>query len=336
MNSKDYYESLGVDKTASADDIKKAYRKLAMKYHPDKNPDDKEAEEKFKEISEAYEHLSDTAKRAKYDRGGEGFGHFSDFFSNFNPFGEEFIKKGSEILIIVEVTLNEIMTGVSREHKYERYDRCEPCDGKGGTGVKTCPTCHGRGKIMSVRETAFGQFQQVHNCHTCNGDRTVAENVCTHCSGAGVTKVTETLNIEIPKGVKNDLAFTMAGKGNNIKNGISGNLIIQIKEIPDPRFVREGDNLIHKVNLKYYQFILGDKIDVEMVDGKKLRVTIPPLSKANLNLRLKGKGIPSLTNNSIVGDVILVLGVDFPTEIKDSEKELLEKIKEMNEDVGYE
>lgn len=306
-----------------------------MKYHPDKNPDDKEAEEKFKEISEANEVLSDADKRAKYDRGGSD--HFSDFFAGgFNPFqhAEAPIKMGAQMGIVVEYTLYEAMFGSTRQHEYERFESCKPCDGHGGTGNKACPTCKGVGKVMGVKETAFGRFQTVRQCPTCDGDGSVYETQCTTCSGAGINRITDTIDIILPKGVQNGMAFIQVGKGNAVKNGVAGELVIELREIQDPRFTRNGDNLIHKVNLKFFQFILGEKIDIEMVDGKKLRVTVPEFSKSNSNLRLKGKGIPSFRNNSVVGDVILELQVELPTELSDKERELLISLKEIDEDKG--
>lgn len=332
MSSKDYYKSLGVEKTATTDEIKKAYRKLAMKYHPDKNPDDREAEEKFKEISESYEVLSDADKRAKYDAGGDDY--FDGLFrGGFDPFGRsEQIRVGSKVFITIDVTLQEIMTGIVKNVQYKRTDTCKPCDGKGGTGFKTCHTCNGMGKVRGYRETLFGHFQTINDCPTCQGAKTIPSNPCSSCSGTGLNYIDDSIDIKIPAGIQEGMAFEQALKGNAIRNGVTGSLIIQFKEIPNPKFARIGNNLIHKMNLKYHQFILGDKIDIEMVDGKKLRVTVPELSKSDLSLRLKGKGIPLFENASIVGDCILQLSVELPSEISDKEKELLTSLKEISED----
>jgi len=337
MNKKDYYELLGVGKNASTDEIKKAYRKLAMELHPDKNPDNKEAEEKFKEVSEAYEHLSDKDKRASYDR----FGHsgpqgspFGDGFG-FNPFGrrahqQQQQRVGDDMNLVVNLTLEEIYLGTVRRYKYNRNTKCKPCDGNGGTGNHNCPKCDGRGMIIQGIDTPFGQIRQMMPCDVCDGIGKTYDKECEICKGKGVTTDEEIVELNVPHGIREGVTFVFEDKGHAIKGGVSGNLNIKILQTPHKVFTRVNNELKMNLRLSYSQLVLGDKVDIETIEGKKIRVNIPEHSDVGSNLRVQNKGIKEYQSETR-GDLIVNLMIDIPKKINEETKELLIKLKEHEE-----
>ena len=362
MAKRDYYEVLGVDKNVSSDALKKAYRKVAMKYHPDRNPDDKEAEEKFKEAAEAYEILSDQDKRAKYDR----FGHdavsgnagggfrggmtMEDIFSQFgdvfggggSPFDSFFGgggqrrsagggQKGSNLRIKVKLTLEEILTGVKKKIKVKKSTKCTSCNGSGAkdaTSVKTCSTCSGSGYVRQVRNTFLGQMQTTTVCPTCNGAGKQVTAKCSTCRGDGVNMAPETIEIEIPAGVQDGMQLSMRGKGNAGKNGgPSGDLLITIEEINHPHFIRDDMNIIYDLYLSFPDAALGTSVEIPTLENK-VKVKIPAGTQAGKILRLKGKGLPSVHAYGN-GDLLINVNVWTPKSLSNEEAELLEKMKDM-------
>ena len=310
MAKQDYYEILGVSKTAEEREIKKAYKRLAMKYHPDRNQGDKEAEAKFKEIKEAYEVLTDSQKRAAYDQyghaafeqggmGGGGFGggfgggmSMEDIFSQFGDiFGGGFggfsgggrarrnVNRGSDLRINVKVTLKDVVHGVTKKFKINRYVACEHCKGTGakdGTAFKTCNTCHGTGMITRVQQTFLGQMQSTSPCPDCGGEGKIISEQWPHCHGEGVTRKEEIIEVNIPAGVSDGMTLNMNGKGNAARRGgISGNLLIQISEERDPELVRDDNDIIYNLMLDFPTAVLGGKVEIPTVDGRA-RLTIEP------------------------------------------------------------
>ena len=333
MAKRDYYETLGVKKDASVDEIKKAYRTLAKEWHPDKNQNNKEAEEKFKEISEAYEHLSDADKKAKYDR----FGHASSGNQGFHgehPFADFFRRQqaqdrvGQDMTLVLKLTMEEIYTGVKKRYKYKRNESCSGCSGHGGTGTKNCTSCGGSGVITRVIQTPVGYIQQSMSCNACEGVGTTYEVACKTCSGSGLTEKEETIEIDVPHGVFNGMTFVMQGKGHAIRSGKSGDLHIKVMELPHKVFTRVNDDLKMNLKLTYSQLVLGDKVEIETVDGGKIRVNIPPLSDVGGNLKIQNKGLKPYEAETR-GDLIVNLTIKMPTTVSDSEKELLEKLKNL-------
>lgn len=360
---RDYYEVLGVGKSASADEIKKAYRQLALKYHPDRNPDDKEAEEKFKEAAEAYSVLSDADKRARYDRygfagmnggsasgGAGGFGGFGDFDLNdilSNVFGRGFDfggfggfggsggsgggrparQRGSNIRVKVKLSLPEIAKGVKKKIKVNKYIACDHCHGSGSENgaTETCPTCHGRGQVLKTVNSFFGQMQTASPCPTCGGTGQIIKNKCSHCQGEGIVKGEEIIDIEIPAGVGNDMQLSVRGKGNaGPRNGVSGDLIIVIEEEPNAEFERDGNNLIYNLFLTIPEAVLGTQAEVPTIDGK-VRVKVAPGTQSGKVLRLRGKGLPDI-NGRGNGDMLVYVNVWIPKKISKDEEKLLEQL----------
>jgi len=341
-DKRDYYEVLGVDKTATDKEIKKAYRKLALKYHPDKNPDDVEAEDKFKECAEAYSVLNDSDKKEQYDKFGhdapQGFGGFDmdDLFSQMdNMFGghrkQSFtVRRGPDLELIVNLSLEELYSGVNKKFKYKRMETCEACNGVGGTNPKECGTCKGHGVVVQIQNTKFGQMQSRVTCPTCNGEGEVFETKCNSCNGAGVNHKETSLDIDIPHGLKNGDAMAVHNMGHGIKNGDYGRLIIVINENKHNEYSRSGNNLKTIAELTYSDLVLGTKINVGTIEGKTIRVTIPEYSNVGDNLKVKGKGMRIANTDDNRGDMIIELDIDMPTEINEEEKELLEKLKKIN------
>jgi molecular chaperone DnaJ len=330
MAKKDYYEILGVKKDASSDEIKKAYRTLAKEWHPDKNQGNKEAEEKFKEISEAYEHLSDKDKKAKYDR----FGHSSNGGYRENPFAEHFrnakrqVRVGENMTLVLKLTLEEIYNGVKKRYKYKRTQSCGGCNGHGGTGTHDCKTCGGSGVVIKVMNTPFGYIQQSFSCNACDGVGTTYEVKCDTCSGSGVNEVEETIEIDVPHGVFNGMTFVMQGKGHAVRSGQTGDLHINVMELQHKIFARLNNDLKMNLKLSYPQLVLGDKVEIDTIDGGKIRVNIPPLSDVGTNLKIQNKGLKPYEAESR-GDLIINLTIEMPKILSDSEKELLEKLKDL-------
>ena len=359
---RDYYEVLGVSKSATPEEIKKAYRQLALKYHPDRNPDDKDAEEKFKEAAEAYSVLSDENKRARYDRygfagmnggsaSGGGFGGgFGDFdlndilnsvfgrgfdFGGFNfggfgggsSRGGVARQRGSNIRVKVKLNLQEIAKGVKKKIKVNKYVTCDHCHGSGSENgaTETCPTCHGRGQVVQTVNSFFGAMQTASVCPTCGGTGQIIKNKCKHCQGEGIMKGEEIIDIEIPAGVGNDMQLTVRGKGNaGPHNGINGDLIVVIEEEESKDFERDGSNLIYNLFLTIPEAILGTQAEVPTIDGK-VRVKIAPGTQSGKVLRLRGKGLPNI-NSYGSGDMLVNVNVWIPKKVTKEEEKMLEEL----------
>lgn len=330
MDKRDYYEVLGVKKGATNDEIKKAYRKLAMEFHPDKNPDDKVAEERFKEANEANDVLSDETKRAKYDQHGHGFEHQAQ--SRRNRYANRGYtpqqRVGSNMHLVVKLTLEDIFKGIVKRYKYNRHDSCKTCDGHGGTGISECGSCHGNGVVLQIINTPIGQMRQVVPCPDCDGIGSSYETKCEICNGEGTSLIEEIVDVTIPAGIKEGMIFVMAGKGNSVKKGLAGDLHISIQETPHKIFTRNGNDLKMTVKLTYPQLVLGDKVEVETIDGGKIRVTIPEHSDVGSNLKVTSKGM-KIYEKEGRGDLIINLSIDIPKQITETTKDLLNKLKEM-------
>lgn len=358
MSKRDYYEILDVPKNASEADIKKAYRKMALKYHPDKNPDDPTAEAKFKEAAEAYEVLSNPDKRAKYDRyGHEGVkgmpgGGFNmsmeDIFSNFGDiFGEAFggafgntfgfgggartgrkVNRGTNLRVKVKLTLEEIARGTEKKIKVSKLVPCDQCNGTGAkdsSSRHTCPTCHGTGHVTRVTNTFLGQMQTTTTCPTCGGEGTTIAVKCNKCGGSGVIRGEEIVSLKIPAGVTDGMQLSVSGKGNAAtRGGVPGDLIIVIEELEHEHFVREGQNLLYEHFISLPEAALGTTIDIPTLDGKA-RIKIPAGTQSGRVFRLKGKGLPNV-NYYGTGDLLVNLNIWTPTELTRQEREILEKL----------
>ena len=325
MSKQDYYEALGVKKTATSDEIKKAYRKLAKELHPDKNPDNKEAEERFKIVSEAYEHLSDTEKKAHYDQ----FGHEKpqQRQSQWSTFSNIRERVGQTLSLIVKLTLEEIYTGIEKKYRYNRAVKCTPCDGHGGTESRNCTLCGGIGRILRRIETPIGLMNQLIPCTTCDGVGVVYINQCEPCKGSGVVMMEQDISVTIPSGIQDGQTLVMEGQGFAIKAGRNGDLHITVMELPHKVFTRNGSDLRMNLKLSYPQLVLGDKVEVTTIDGGKIRVTIPEHSDVGVNLRAQNKGLKTL-NKDTRGDLVLILGISIPKEINEATREILTKLKE--------
>lgn len=363
MAKRDYYEVLGVEKTASADEIKKAFRKLALKYHPDKNPGDKEAEEKFKEVAEAYNVLRDTEKRKQYDQFGfagmNGAGGFSgagmsmdDIFSQFGDIFEGFgfggfgggfssayggsrrrskpVFKGRDQRLRVELTLKEIVSGTSKKFKVKTDVTCPYCHGSGSSDgqEETCPNCNGSGVEIRQQRTILGVMQSQTTCSHCHGEGKVIKNKCPHCQGEGIIPGENIVEINFPAGLEDGMMLQMDGKGGAGRhNGVPGDLHIVIKEIPDERFIRQGTNIIYNLLLTLPQAVLGGPIEVPTIDGRA-KINIAPGTQPGTTLRLKGKGIPEPQGyHRGKGDEIINISVYIPEELSTPIKEQLKHNK---------
>lgn len=323
MNKKDYYNILGITKDATADDIKKAYRKKAKEYHPDVNKDNPEAAEKFKEIAEAYETLSDETKRSEYDNPRQRRSVFD--FTTAKPS----IPKGEPISLLVKLTLEEIHTGIEKTLQYHRVVSCKDCDGKGGSEMEECSVCGGSGQIQNVIRTPFGEFRNIEDCKSCNGTGTQVKNVCKTCNGFGVESNSQDINISIPKGVYDNMVTLIKGAGHAVRGGVYGDLYVKIIETPHPNFVRDGDNLKMYLSITYSQLILGDKIEITTIDKTQIRISIPKLSKIEDVLRVPKKGMNGL-NKTERGDLLIYLNLLTPKEIDSETEDLLLRLKEKN------
>ena len=363
MDKRDYYEVLGVNKTATPEELKKAYRKMAIKYHPDKNPGDKEAEEKFKEAAEAYDVLSDPDKRAKYDQfghnmgpqgfpgGGGGFysgggmsmedifAQFGDLFgghAGFSGFGgatggraRRKVRKGSDLRIKVKLTLEEISKGVSKTLKIPTLDKCTHCNGTGakdGTAFTTCPTCHGSGTIVQTQQTILGPMQSTATCPQCHGEGKIITEKCTYCNGEGVQRKENTVSFNIPAGVSDGMVLTIKGKGNAaVHGGVNGDLLVVIEEVPHPELIRDGNDVIYNLMLDIPTAALGGSVEVPTISGRA-RLKIQPGTQPGKVLRLRGKGLPS-TEGYGTGDELVNVMVYIPETLNDSEKSTLETLR---------
>lgn len=355
MSKRDYYEVLGVSKTASAEEIKKAYRKKAIEYHPDKNPGDKAAEEKFKEAAEAYEVLSDAQKRQRYDQfghagvngnAGGGFGggmsmddifsHFGDIFGGhfgFGGFGGSSrggtrTRRGSDLRVKVKLTLAEIATGVEKKIKVRKFVACQHCNSTGaahGSQPVTCSTCHGSGRITRVQNTILGQMQTQSECPTCHGEGKIVKDKCSHCAGEGIVKEDEVININIPAGVMEGMQLSMNGRGNAApRGGINGDLLVLVEEEAHPDLIRDENDLIYNLLISVPTAALGGNVEVPTVDGK-VKVSIAPGTQPGKVLRLRGKGLPSV-NRYGTGDLLINIGVYIPENLDREEKQMMEKL----------
>ncbi|SHJ75651.1 molecular chaperone DnaJ [Tepidibacter formicigenes] len=365
MSKRDYYEVLGVNKNATDQEIKKAYRKLAMKYHPDRNPGDKEAEEKFKEANEAYEVLSDSQKRANYDQfghagvnggfsgqggfdfGGSGFGGFEDIFGDVfgDIFGGAFGGRtkrrngpevGADIRYRMTISFEEAAFGVEKEIKVNRSEKCDVCNGSGakpGTSKKTCPTCNGSGEIRQAQRTPFGTIMNVRTCHTCHGQGSIVESPCSKCNGKGEVKKTKQISIKIPAGVDDGSAIRLSGEGElGLRGGPRGDLYVVIDVAPHKLFKREGYDVYCEMPITFVQASLGDEVEVPTLDGK-VKYKIPEGTQSGTVFRLKEKGIPRLRSNSR-GDQYVKVIVEVPRKLSDKQKEILRNFaKESGEEI---
>ena len=348
MSKRDYYEVLGINKSATEAEIKKAYRRMAIKYHPDKNPDNKEAEDKFKEAAEAYETLSNKEKREGYDvyghngpqaQGNYGgpsmddiFGQFGDIFGGGDRFNRRQPRKGGNIVLNIKISLEDVFNGVTKKFKYKRNAPCGTCDGAGGKNQKDCPICKGRGHIVRNINTQLGLMQQVTECGNCQTTGKVVEDICDTCNGTGLSGKDELVEVKIPHGIRDGDALEYIGMGNGIKAGPSGNLIIRLNVLSHDDYIRNGFDLRYNLKLTYPQLVLGDKVEVPTIDGKNIRITIPKCSNIGDNLRIVNKGL-NYQNGNGRGDMIIILDIQMPTEINDEERVLMENLKNINHGV---
>ena len=359
MEKRDYYEVLGVSKSADATEIKKAYRKLALKYHPDKNPGDKEAEEKFKEAAEAYDVLSNEEKRRRYDQfghagvGGAGqggfgggmsmddiFSQFGDIFGSFGGFSgfggfgggrsARRVNRGTNLRVKVKMHLQEIATGVEKKIKVKKYVACQHCNGTGakdGKSYSTCSTCKGSGQVIRVQNTILGAMQTTSTCPTCEGEGKIINEKCTFCNGEGVLMSEEVISINIPAGVGEGMQLSLSGKGNAARRGgVNGDLIVLIEEEEHPELVRDGNDLLYNVFIGYPEAVLGETVEIPTIEGK-VKVKIEAGTQPGKILRLRGKGLPDV-NGYGKGDLLAKVNVWIPKNLSKDEKKLVEKMKE--------
>ena len=366
MSKRDYYEILGLEKNATQEDIKKSYRKLAMQFHPDRNPGNKEAEEKFKEAAEAYEVLSNEEKRAKYDRfghnglkGGQdfhGFNNVNDIFSHFSdifggafggstifddffgggPGGQRQRQKasgvpGSDLKITLKLTLEEISAGTTKKEKIKKHNKCPTCNGTGAkssSAFKTCSVCNGTGEIRQVSRSIFGQFVNIAPCNNCGGSgRTIAEP-CMTCRGDGRVQDESTIKINVPAGVMDGNYMTLRGEGNAGKNGgASGDIIVIFEELPHENFTRDGDNVIYELYISYPEAVLGTEVEVPTLNGKA-KLKIDPGTQAGKFLKMREKGIQHLNSHG-AGDQLVKVNIHIPKTVNQKEKEMLKELQKL-------
>src|SRR5512145_1007930 len=362
MSKRDYYEVLEVTKNATAEEIKKAYRKQALKFHPDRNPGDKSSEDKFKEAAEAYEVLSDPQKKARYDQFGHAgvgssasggysadgmsmddiFSHFGDIFSDlgFGGFGgysqrgggrgSRQVSKGTNLRVKVKLNLEEIEKGVEKKLKVSKYIACDECSGtgaKGGSAYSTCGTCRGSGQVTRVSNTFLGQMQTTQVCPTCNGDGKMITNKCTKCSGEGVMRGEEVISVRIPAGVAEGMQLSVSGKGNAARRGgINGDLLVIIEEEQHPDLIRDGNDLLYNLYVSFAQASLGSQVEIPTLDGR-VKIKIEPGTQPGKILRLRGKGLPEV-NTYAKGDLLVSINVWIPKSLTRDERKILEKLDE--------
>ncbi len=365
MAKQDYYEILTVERTSSQDEIKTAYRKMAMQFHPDKNPDNQEAEEKFKLCSEAYEVLSDADKRARYDRygheglrGGQDFHSYTNINDIFSAFGDIFggggggsffddifgggfgssrrssgprRERGSDLKIRIPLTLEEISTGIEKKVKIKRMVNCEVCDGSGakaGKAPETCPTCNGMGQVQQMRRSFIGQTISISDCSECGGTGKIIREKCTSCYGEGIKQKEETVSINIPAGVESGQYMSLREKGNTgRRGGLEGDLIVIFEVKPHLLFKRSGDTIIHELLISYPDAVLGAKIEVPTLYGTE-KIGVKAGSVPGETIRLSSKGLPNV-NSSRKGEQLVILNIFIPKQVNSQEKDMLNKMKTM-------
>lgn len=347
-NKRDYYEVLGLNKNASENEIKKSYRKLAKQYHPDMNPGDKNAEEKFKEVNEAYAILSDPDKKAKYDQfghdafdpsmgGGAGFGDFGgfdfgDIFSSFFGGGagssqrnKNAPRRGEDIQYRVTINFEEAAFGCKKDITYARVEKCSDCGGNGaskGTSPETCPVCGGTGQVKSSQRTAFGIFQSTHACDNCRGMGKIIKSPCKNCSGKGYVKIQKKLGISIPAGIDNGEYLRISGQGNDGRNGgPAGDLLIAIAVRSHQIFERDGSNIYCEIPITFIDATLGGEIDVPTLESS-VKYNIPEGTQTGTQFTMKGLGITSARTGR-KGDLIFTVNVEIPKGLNDKQKQLL-------------
>ena len=360
---KDYYKILGVDKSASADEIKRAYKKVAIKYHPDRNPGNKEAEDKFKKAAEAYDVLRDPDKRARYDQfgaagvdgnggfggfGGQGmdlndiFTHFGDIFGDmgfggFGGFGGNRRQgrpqyKGGDLRLKVKLTLQEIATGVTKKFKVRKQVTCSSCHGNGcedGHQPETCPTCHGSGYVIRSQRSILGMVQTQQPCPDCNGAGTIIKHKCKQCGGEGVVNGEEIVEIQIPAGVAEGMVVNVPGKGHAAKRGgIPVDIHVLIEEEAHPELIRDENDLIYNLLLTVPQATLGDSVEIPTIDGQA-RIKIAPGTQPGTALRLRGKGLPAVQGYGYgTGDIVVNISIYIPETLSNEEKKAFEKMSD--------
>ncbi len=360
MAKRDYYEVLGVDKNATEDQIKKAYRTIAIKYHPDRNPGNKEAEEKFKEAAEAYDVLHDPQKRQQYDQfgfnaPGGGFNPFEGGSMNmddiFSMFGDIFggragfggfggsgsrgrqVHRGSDLRLKVKLSYNEIAHGVTKKFKVRKDITCSHCHGTGaeaGSTSEQCPTCHGSGVITHTTQSIFGMMQTQGVCPTCNGEGTVIKNKCKHCGGTGVEKGEEVVEIKIPAGVAEGMIVNVPGKGNaGQRKGVNGDIQVFVEEEPNDTFIRDDSDLIYNLLLDFPTAALGGEVEIPTIEGTKLKVKMEPGTQPGKTLRLRGKGLPAVQGYGRgTGDLVVNISVYVPKTLSKEEKSTIELFRD--------
>lgn len=358
MAKRDYYEILGINKSSSQDEIKKAYRKVALQFHPDRNPGNKEAEERFKEAAEAYEVLSDSEKRAQYDRfghaglgsGATGFSggmRMEDIFANFGDIlGEDLFgsffgagggsrgaqrnrgSRGANLRVKIKLNFEEIARGVQKKIKVKKYVPCEVCQGTGArdkNSFQHCGTCGGSGQVRKVTQTFLGQMQTVTTCPTCNGEGTIVTSRCTNCKGEGRVYAEEMISLEIPAGVQDGMQLSLGGRGNaGERGGASGDLLVLVEEEPHPHLHRDGLNIAFDLYITIPDAVFGIQVEVPTIDGKA-KIKVPPGTQSGKIFRLKGKGFPAI-NSYERGDQLIHVNVWTPTNVSVEEKAMLEKM----------
>ena len=358
---RDYYEVLGVDKTADKETIKRAYKKLAIKYHPDRNPGNKEAEEKFKEAAEAYDVLHDPQKRQQYDTfgfngpaGSGGFGGFNATSMNmddiFSMFGDIFgghagfggfgggrrgpqVHRGSDLRLKVRLSLDEISHGVTKKFKVRKDITCSHCHGTGaedGSPSETCPTCHGSGVISHTTQSIFGMMQTQGVCPTCDGEGHIIKNKCHHCHGTGVEKGEEVVEIKIPAGVAEGMIINVPGKGNAGQHkGVNGDIQVFVEEEENDTFIRDDNNLIYNLLLDFPTAALGGEVEIPTIEGTRLKVKMEPGTQPGKTLRLRGKGLPAVQGYGRGnGDLVVNVSVYIPKELSREEKAAIEQFRQ--------
>ena len=353
---RDYYEVLGVSKNADASEIKKAYRKLALQYHPDKNPGNKEAEEKFKEAAEAYDVLGNEEKRRRYDQfghagmgggaggfGGAGmsmddiFSQFGDIFGSFTGFGgfgggrhARHVNRGTNLRVKVKLTLEEIATGVEKKIKVKKYVADTHCNGTGakdGKSFSTCSTCHGTGQVTRVQNTILGQMQTTSTCPSCGGEGKIINEKCTHCNGEGVLLSEEVITLNIPAGVGDGMQLSISGKGNAARRGgVNGDLIVLIEEQEHEQVVRDGNDLLYNAFVGFPDAVLGSSVEIPTLEGK-VKVKVDAGTQPGKILRLRGKGLPDI-NGYGKGDLLVKINVWIPKNLSKDDKKMMEKLQE--------